>query len=223
MVVPVITVAHTYTHTGISRGKRRRKKRDSGGRRNSFHRAGYFFSFSYSLMQRGVEEEALRVVVGVKASLSFHFDLTKEPRFFFSFIVQLSPCVCVCLLAGRPSPPSPPAGYLRASSMCVLCVCAGSFRLLLGPWSLGVRCPVFSKNIKHPPSIRPGKKRVSIGGSHLWWDDKVLSPLAASLLQLYYYCAYLLFVRITWYQVTHFLFLSLFFHFIFLSPLWQHS
>lgn len=46
-------------------------------------------------MQRGVEEEALRVVVGVKASLSFHFDLTKEPRFFFSFIVQLSPCVCM--------------------------------------------------------------------------------------------------------------------------------
>jgi hypothetical protein len=159
--VPVITVAHTYTHTGISRGKRRRKKRDSGGRRNSFHRAGYFFSFSYSLMQRGVEEEALRVVVGVKASLSFHFDLTKEPRFFFSFIVQLSPCVCVCLLAGRPSPPSPPAGYLRASSMCVLCACAGSFRLLQCCWAPGLLAsvaPFFLKILNTHLLFVPEKK-----------------------------------------------------------------
>lgn len=38
MVVPVITVAHTHTH----RNQQGKKKGDSGGRRNSFHRAGYF-------------------------------------------------------------------------------------------------------------------------------------------------------------------------------------
>jgi hypothetical protein len=169
VVVPVITVAHTYTHTGISRGKRRRKKRDSGGRRNSFHRAGYFFSFSYSLMQRGVEEEALRVVVGVKASLSFHFDLTKEPRFFFSFIVQLSPCVCMFVSWKTISTIASCWLFTSQFNVCAVCMCGfvSAAAVLLGPWSLGVRCPVFSKNIKHPPSIRPGKKRVSIGGSHL--------------------------------------------------------